>query len=50
MTKKERELLIEIMTNVDDVLKVLTKEQRDVVKNCVLKIFGNYLNLLDGVK
>ena len=50
MTEKERELLVEIMVNVDDVKRELTKGQKEKVKKCFLKIYGNFHNLMDGVR
>lgn len=50
MIDKEKALLIEMMSNVDDIKKELTAEQLKKLERCFLKINGNYNNLLEGVK
>jgi hypothetical protein len=50
MTKNERELTIQILVNIDDITKLLTKEQRKQAEPCIKKIYGNYWNLLEGVR
>jgi len=46
---KERELLVQIAVNVDDIVKELSIEQLEKLRPSINKINGNYYNLLDGV-
>lgn len=50
MTENEKELVIEMMANIDDIIAILTPEQKEKVRKCTNKINGNYNNLLEGVK
>lgn len=50
MTTIEKELLIQMLTNIDEVVNILTKEQRQEVQRSINKIYGCYHNLLEGVK
>jgi hypothetical protein len=50
LTKPEKELLIQIMANIDDIKKTLTPEQKKYCEKCFQKINGNYHNLLEGVE
>jgi hypothetical protein len=50
MNKAEKQLLIEIMSNVDDLISALTAGQFLKLERGVNKIRGNYHNLLEGVK
>jgi len=49
MTEPEKELLIEMMANIDDIVQLLTPEQKEKARRCTNKIQGNYNNLLEGV-
>ncbi len=50
MNKAEKELLIQIITNIDDLIKELTATQYLKFRKNINKIKGNYHNLLEGVK
>lgn len=50
LNPRERELVIQILANVDDIVKELTEEQRKKLERCLNRIYGNCRNLLDGVR
>ena len=50
MSEQEKVLLIQIMSNVDDIIGIMTEEQRSRSDKCIKKIYGNYHNILEGVK
>ena len=50
MNKAEKQLLIEIMANVDDLIRILSADQYLELERGVNRIRGNYHNLLEGVK
>jgi len=50
MNKTEKHLLIELMTNVDDLIRTLSADQYLRLERVVNRIRGNYHNLLEGVK
>ena len=45
----EKELLIEMMANVDDIKGVLTEDQTLRLKNVFRRIGCNFTNLLEGI-
>ena len=49
MTKPERELLIQLLVNVDEITDMLTPDQLKLANKSIRKIYGNYHNLLEGV-
>jgi len=49
MNKAEKELVVQILANVDDIQVTLSPVQRKELGNAFRKIFGNCRNLLDGV-
>jgi len=49
LNKEEKVLLIQLMSNVDDLVDIMTEEQRKKTDRCIKKIYGNFHNLLDGV-
>lgn len=49
LTKPERCLLIQMMSNLDDVLGEMTTEQRNRISASAKRIRLNYCNLLEGV-
>lgn len=50
MNKAERELLVQMIVNLDEVVQDLGREQRERVKPSLTKIYANYYNLMEGVK
>lgn len=49
LNKAEKELVIEIQVNVDDVVSELNESQKATLDRVLNKIYGNCQNLLDGV-
>lgn len=49
ITKAEKKLLIEIITNVDDIKRILDVKQAFKVRRCFNKIYANYLDLIEGI-
>lgn len=50
MSPAEKELLIQMLANVDDVVAVLSDDQKETVKKSTQKIYANYYNLMEGVR
>lgn len=49
LSKAEKELVVQVLANVDDIAKELTTEQKQKLDRCLNRINGNCRNLLDGV-
>ena len=44
-----KELLIDLIANVDDIVKELTADQREILKGSLKRIYGNYFGLLENL-
>jgi len=49
INKNEKEILIQMMANIDDIKGVMTEDQRERCKRCFERIGGNYHALLEGL-
>ena len=47
--KQNKELLIELISNVDDLKSYLQPEQKEELKRSIVKINRNYLTLLENL-
>jgi ribosomal protein L18 len=49
MNKAEKQLLVQIISNVDEIKKVLSSNLQKKLKKSFKRIYANYFNLLEGV-
>lgn len=49
MTKRERTALIQLMSNVDDIVAALPIDKRELLDKSIQKAYSNYHSLLEGL-
>ena len=49
LNKEEKVLLVQLIANVDDLVEIMTEEQKKKSDRNINKIQGNFRNLMDGV-